>query len=327
MPQTALTPAQQAVMDVIAAETASFYRRDFETFAECWAHDPTIRRFGWWTRSGVTDTWGWEELKRLTLRSFAEYPHNPRNLDLLRRENVIVEVEGTMAYATFDEYTPNVEDQDPDDPVCGRAARVLRLIDGRWRIVFHSYVLHTLEPSQSPMLRVGRNGAIIWMNRSAERVLGRGDLLRADAGRLVSNTAPQTKALRAAIRDASLRDESLGGLRACIPVLLEQGDDHAPSVCWVTTEGTGSGTVLVSLNNLDFALDKIDAAAKLFGLSRAQQRLAELIASGHDMVTSAAQLGITTNTAKTHLQRIFDKTGVRSQAALIRTLLSIERPE
>ena len=46
MPQTALTPAQQAVMDVIAAETASFYRRDFETFAECWAHDPMIRRFG-----------------------------------------------------------------------------------------------------------------------------------------------------------------------------------------------------------------------------------------------------------------------------------------
>lgn len=327
MLQANLNPAQLAVLDVIAEETASFYRRDFKTFAECWAHEPTIRRVGWWTRSGVTDTWGWEELQRLTLRAFAEYPHNPRNLNLLRRENMVIQVEGTMAYATFDEYTPNSEDQDPDDPVCGRAGRVLRLMDGRWRIVFHCYIVHTLEPSQSPMLRVGGDGAVIWMNRSAERILGRGDLLSIDAGRLVSNTAPQTRALRAAIREASRRDEALSGVRACIPVLLEFGNDAAPSVCWATTEGTGSGSVLVTLNNLDFALDKIDAAASLFGLSRAQQRLSELIASGHDVVSSAVKLGITANTAKTYLQRIYDKTGVRSQAALIRMLLSIERPD
>ena len=321
-----LTGEQQQVMDVIAAETAAFYQKDFAAFEDCWAHEPTIRRMGWWTRSGVSDTWGWDELRRQTLRSFEEYPHNPRNVGLLRRENIVVQVEGTMAYATFDEYTPNAEDQDEDDPVCGRAGRVLRLIDGRWRIVFNCYVVHTLEPSLSPMLRLSGDGAIIWMNRSAERVLSRGDLLSAEAGRLVSNSGPQTKALRTAIRDASRRDEALSGVRLSIPVLLEQGDDEAVSVCWVATEGTGSGSVLALLNNLDFAIDKIDASAALFGLSGAQQRLAELIASGHDVVASAARLGITVNTAKTHLQRIFDKTGARSQATLIRLLLSIERP-
>ena len=85
--------------------------------------------------------------------------------------------------------------------------------------------------------------------------------------------------------------------------------------------------MLITINNLTFAQDKLDAASDVFGLSRAQQKPAELIASGYDVVASSGLLGITVNTGKTHLQRIFDKTGVRSQAALIRTLLSIERPE
>jgi DNA-binding CsgD family transcriptional regulator len=37
-------------------------------------------------------------------------------------------------------------------------------------------------------------------------------------------------------------------------------------------------------------------------------------------------LGITANTARTHLDRIFDKTGVRTQPALVRALLSVAAP-
>ena len=37
-------------------------------------------------------------------------------------------------------------------------------------------------------------------------------------------------------------------------------------------------------------------------------------------------MGITSNTARTHLQRIFDKTGVHNQSALVRVLLSAIAP-
>jgi DNA-binding CsgD family transcriptional regulator len=37
--------------------------------------------------------------------------------------------------------------------------------------------------------------------------------------------------------------------------------------------------------------------------------------------------GVTLNTARTHLRRLFDKTGVRTQAALVRALLAITPPD
>jgi DNA-binding CsgD family transcriptional regulator len=35
---------------------------------------------------------------------------------------------------------------------------------------------------------------------------------------------------------------------------------------------------------------------------------------------------VSVNTLRTHLQRMFDRTGVRSQAALVGALLSVEMP-
>lgn len=327
MAAPSLTPEEQAVMHVIAAESESWYRKDFASFERSWAHEPYIRRMGWYTEGGVTDTWGWTELKRLTLKTFKEHPEIIRNVDQLRRENLVIQVAGDMAYATFNEYTPDAIDPHPDEPVPGRGARVLRFLDGRWKITFHSYIFHRPEPSLTPMLRLGPDGTVRNMNRPAARLIAQGDVLSIRRGQLVATNNRATQSLRAAIRIVAQSDDALDGPRLRIPVLLDQDDDDAVCVCWVVTEGAGSGSVLILLNNLTFAIEKIDSASLLYGLSGSQRRLAELIATGHDIVVCSGLLGITVNTAKTHLQRIFDKTGVRSQSALVRTLLSIERPE
>ena len=68
------------------------------------------------------------------------------------------------------------------------------------------------------------------------------------------------------------------------------------------------------------------AAREVYGLSPAQVRLARLIVDGQDLAAAADLLGVSVNTLRTQLQRIFDKTGVRSQAALVRALLSAEAP-
>ena len=326
MPGQNLSDAEQAVMAVIARESSSFYQKDLTTFSQCWAHAPDIRRLGWWSKGGISDIWGWDDLERHTIQHFLDYPTNTRKLDLLRRENLVVQVDRDMAYATFDEYVPN-DDLVFHDLICGKAGRVLRKIGGEWRIVYHSWLVQTVDPVRAPMFRVNKEAAVGWMNKSAEIAIKRCDALAIVAGRLVAKGNRENQHMRDAIRSAAERDASMNGLRACIPVVLRPESDDDVCVCWVVTEGGGSGAVLVSLNNLTFAQDKLDAAATVFGLSRSQLRLAELIASGHDVVASAGLLGITVNTAKTHLQRIFDKTGVRSQSALIRTLLSIERPE
>jgi DNA-binding CsgD family transcriptional regulator len=71
---------------------------------------------------------------------------------------------------------------------------------------------------------------------------------------------------------------------------------------------------------------RITASGIVFGLSPAQQRLARLLIDGHDLAAAAKDLPVSVNTARTQLQRIFDKTGVHTQSALVRVLLSIAPP-
>lgn len=52
-------------------------------------------------------------------------------------------------------------------------------------------------------------------------------------------------------------------------------------------------------------------------------KLARHIAMGESVKGAAEKLGISVNTARTHMTRLYEKTGVRSQAALVRLLLSV----
>lgn len=57
-----------------------------------------------------------------------------------------------------------------------------------------------------------------------------------------------------------------------------------------------------------------------YGLTRAEVRLCEALLAGQSLAEAATALNVSRNTAKTHLARIFDKTGIRSQMALLRLL-------
>lgn len=59
-----------------------------------------------------------------------------------------------------------------------------------------------------------------------------------------------------------------------------------------------------------------------YGLTDAEGRLCDALAAGQTLLEAAQSLAVSRNTAKTHLARIFDKTGVRSQGALVRLLVA-----
>jgi DNA-binding CsgD family transcriptional regulator len=60
---------------------------------------------------------------------------------------------------------------------------------------------------------------------------------------------------------------------------------------------------------------------ELHGLTPAEARLALELLQGHRLTEAARRLGISRNTAKTHLQRVFEKTGVTRQSELMRLLM------
>ncbi|VVD98495.1 helix-turn-helix transcriptional regulator [Pandoraea anhela] len=61
----------------------------------------------------------------------------------------------------------------------------------------------------------------------------------------------------------------------------------------------------------------------LFGLSPAQARLAQALAEGRELTQYAQDANIAINTARTQLRHVFDKTGCRRQADLLRLLHAI----
>jgi DNA-binding CsgD family transcriptional regulator len=60
--------------------------------------------------------------------------------------------------------------------------------------------------------------------------------------------------------------------------------------------------------------------AGLYGLTRAEERLLHLILDGLGLFEAAERLGVSRNTARTHMKRIYAKTGTRRQAELMRSL-------
>jgi len=65
------------------------------------------------------------------------------------------------------------------------------------------------------------------------------------------------------------------------------------------------------------------ALADLYDLTPAEERLALRLASGETLAVSAAQLGIRPSTARGALRSVFEKTGTRRQAELVRLVLTL----
>ena len=90
-------------------------------------------------------------------------------------------------------------------------------------------------------------------------------------------------------------------------------------MCWVKVSDARVYVIFGNTPNLD---QQIEVAQVIHGLSETQAKIVALIAGGHDLSAIASQLGVTSNTVKTHLKRTFEKTGVNSQVELLRKLVS-----
>ena len=66
----------------------------------------------------------------------------------------------------------------------------------------------------------------------------------------------------------------------------------------------------------------LECLAATFGLTPAESRLADHFTQGKSLTESAEALGITQETARVHLKRIFEKTYTHRQGELMRLLLS-----
>src|SRR5262245_48884910 len=196
-----------AIMKVIEEENAAFFNKAFDAFARCWVNASCIRRLGWWTRGGVSDRKGWEDLARGTVEQMRENPAPNRTATETRYENVTVRIGEDMAWVSFDQYGPDTGEPDMDIPGISREARVLEKHNGEWKIAFHCFVNQTPDRMRSAMLRVDRQATVGWMNAAAEKELKNGGSITIRNGRLHATDGAADKKLQGTIAWAASRDD------------------------------------------------------------------------------------------------------------------------
>jgi DNA-binding CsgD family transcriptional regulator len=165
------------------------------------------------------------------------------------------------------------------------------------------------------------------MNASAHAQIASHPVLIISGGRLRARARAHEASLQAAVDWAISQlhvDMSASPLkRLARAVILGEDDNAASLVCWVLVE---DGKILVSFNDDQMLKRRVAAAQGIYGLTAAQAQVAQLLAQGHDPSLAAEKLGVSINTVRTHLRRMFDRTGAHSQSALVGLLLSAEAP-
>ena len=87
--------------------------------------------------------------------------------------------------------------------------------------------------------------------------------------------------------------------------------------------GDGTSRVIAIISQPEARIeDQVERAIRAFELTASEARLLRLLCAGHSLSQASALLDVERNTVRTHLQRIFQKTGTHRQAELIRRVLA-----
>jgi DNA-binding CsgD family transcriptional regulator len=319
-------PEHAAIRDVIRRETQAVIDCDFETYASFWDHSDRATGVYDTRATGVTILRGWSRVSEAT-RRFCD--SKPAYLNgTFEHRNHAISVRGDMAWVTFEQLgRPLGGEPFFLDPYQFETRILERGADG-WKIVYLSFETRSETSDPATRIEVDAEARVLSLPDGLRERLRDREGLTISGGRLRARQRRWDKGLRTTIARAAqigthyhqfVYSLSVHGMPT-FPVLLGENDRGGILNCVVLAI---EGSIFVRLDDMDEDTPRLDRAATVFGLSAAQQRVAAEIVRGHSVPTAASTLGISVNTARTHLNRIFDKTGVHSQPALVRILLSV----
>lgn len=177
-----------------------------------------------------------------------------------------------------------------------------------------------LDQLPTAVILLNTQATIQYVNSAGLALLARRDPLINANGRLCVSPSSVQAELLTAVEHSSRDDPSMAG---SLPVRTRSGERLALHVVPL-----GRGTVRPGL--LPGAVSAVfvtqvsargvgagSLAARMFSFTPAEVRAFEHLAGGRTVAETARELGVRPSTIKTHLLRIFEKTGVHRQADLV----------
>lgn len=208
--------------------------------------------------------------------------------------------------------------------------RALRM---RWRLLGAegrtAGLLEAIGSLETAVLLLNSRGEVIDLNRPARRILDRHDGLGLGRHGEI-------------LVERGVGDSSLAPLISAAPPTAAQAGGRTGGVITVVRRGRRApySLLVAPIRDREFApeherpvaavfITDPDAAAEpsieqlrgLYGLTPAETALALRLTEGQSVSAAAAELGVSQNTVRTHLKRLFSKTGTKRQGELVSLLL------
>jgi DNA-binding CsgD family transcriptional regulator len=196
--------------------------------------------------------------------------------------------------------------------------------------VVESGSLEPLERTSLGVIIVQADRRVVFQNRAAERITGSGDGLLIVDGELRTLSSSHTAALREFLANATALSAAPGAIAPPVhlvnrrslkqPYVLTAAPFSVPST---RVPGLREDAVAVYVRDPEAPLSiNGDVLRSLYGLTDAEVDVSTLLASGLSVERIGAALRITPGTTRWHLKRVFEKTGTRNQADLVRAVLT-----
>jgi DNA-binding CsgD family transcriptional regulator len=313
---------RQAIIELIHRNRIAIWTNDFDLWDSCFVHADYMTRIGWWRGGGPYLLRGWAENSR---RLRANYP--PIDLGNAYKttiEDLSLQIRGDTAWATFVQQYPNhIHIPDHIGPGRRLETRVFERHGGEWKIALLGVLDNDAGQTGTASLRLDESGRVLWQSNAGAEALAADDDLTVKAGILhFRNRSLDHQLHEALVWTASINTgyQQRNGAR---PIVAEGGEGLPTKIYWIIAD---SGMIQFSFAQQQLDGRRLEIAAAIYGLSPAQITLAALVAEGLSLPEIAERMGVTPNTARTHLNRIFDKVGVRTQPSLVRVLLMAVAP-
>lgn len=191
----------------------------------------------------------------------------------------------------------------------------------------------SIDGLAAAMFLVDVGGRIVHANSAAQGMLDKGSPVRAAGDRLVANDAQADQSLHEIFMDAENGDKVAAAGGHSVTLVARDGERFIAHVLPLTSGARRKAAIVyravavlfVCKTTLDLP-HPLESVAATFKLTGAEMRVLMMIIQLGGVPAVAPVLGISEPTVKTHLQHIFEKTGTKRQADLVKLVAGYMSP-
>jgi DNA-binding CsgD family transcriptional regulator len=280
-----------------------------------------------------------------TVMSHAEFLQSRFYKECIRPQgwidNIVVYLdrapEGHAGFALFRHEREGLADEPARErlrllvPHLRRAVLIGKLIE--FKTAQAAALADALDGLSASMLFVDSSGRVTHANAAGHALIADGDVLRAPLGRLTASDPDVNRALRSIFLAAATGDAAIGVRGVAVPLVARDGERYVAHVLPLSSGARRSAGVSYAAAAALFVQKAAlatrsppEAIAKTYRLTAMEVRVLLAIVEVGGVPEVAETLGIGESTVKSHLKRLYEKTGAHRQADLVKLFAGYASP-